>query len=381
VRLGRQRAALQAFDHVGVLQRVLRIEVMRLGTERVHARAFQLFDDQDGELPPERGRGGAVGGFEHRTGPFEAVRERKTRAVHVGARLVLVVAHFGIHQEHLLESMALPVTHHRLVVEIRHHRMVLLAVAVPDEHRQEVRDLRIGNVEMQHAVEHIGLAHAAVADRDRKQRAGMQQGAGHGEVLALSQRARGREDARDRAGQMTEQAVTLAKAFAQLGDGADAHGLERGVEKHGAVVARRVMADFGDDVGVPEHHQRAVGLGTGGKAAGMPRGLGTGNLQGQVTQRIGAEQGLVDRRRVRRVANRVFAWCNRGPAMALEIRPGLAEILDSLHEIRRSGRNRRGGMCGAGHKNLLGISLVRCSNLLLWKVTQDRMFHNIESFL
>ena len=43
--------------------------------------------------------------------------------------------------------------------------------------------------------------------------------------------------------------------------------LERTVQEHGAVEPGRMMPDLGDDVGVAEHHQRGIGIGTTGESA------------------------------------------------------------------------------------------------------------------
>jgi hypothetical protein len=103
----------------------------------------------------------------------------------------------------------------------------------------------------------------------------------------------GREQAGNGAGEVAEQAVPLAEAVAHVLNGADAHFLQGAVQEHGRVETGGVMAHLGDDVGVAQHDQGRIGLGAGSEAAGMAGGLGAADLQGQVAQGVGRQQGLV----------------------------------------------------------------------------------------
>ena len=110
-----QGAALQAVHHVAVFQCVLCIQIVRLGAERVHARALQLFNNEYREPATEGQLGGAVGGLEHRLGPGQALIECEACAVDVRSRLILIVEILGVDQDHLIETVPLPVTLHILV--------------------------------------------------------------------------------------------------------------------------------------------------------------------------------------------------------------------------------------------------------------------------
>ena len=171
--------------------------------------------------------------------------------------------------------------------------MVFLAVAVPDQHRQEVGHLRISGIEMHHRIQNVRLAHAAVADGHREQRAGMQQRAGHGEMLALAERTGGREQTGNGAGQVAKQAMLLAEALAQLINCLDPHLFQRAVEEHRGIETGCVVADLGDDIGMAQHDQRGIGLGAGGESAGVAGRLRAADLQGQIAQCVGREQRLI----------------------------------------------------------------------------------------
>ena len=160
----------------------------------------------------------------------------------------------------------------------------------------------------------------------------MEQGPGHGEVLALTQGAGGSEQAGDGAGEVAEQAVLLAEAGHHVIQGADAHLLQGGVQEHGAVETRRVVAHLGDDVGVAQHHQGGVGLGAGGEAAGVAGALGTTGLEGDVAQGIGHEQGLVGGRLVGLGDATAVGDHRRVGGVAIKIGPGFAKILHALAE-------------------------------------------------
>ena len=156
--------------------------------------------------------------------------------------------------------------------------MVLLAIAVPDQHRQEVRRLRVRGQKVHHGREGVGLAHAAVAQGHREELVRVEQGTGHGEVLPLTQGAGGGQDAGDGPGQVAEEPIALTEALAHLGHGVDAHGLKGRVQEHGAIEPGCVVAHLGDDIGVAEHDQGRMGLGAGGEAPGVARALGTADL-------------------------------------------------------------------------------------------------------
>ena len=142
-----------------------------------------------------------------------------------------------------------------VVGQQRHHGMMFLAVAVPDQRRQEIGHVGIRGIKVHHGVQHIGLAHTAVADGYREQFSRMQQRARHRKMLALAQRAGRCQQAGNRAGQVAEQAVLLAEAGHHVGHGLDAHLFQRGIEEHRAVETRRMVADLRHDIGMAQHHQ------------------------------------------------------------------------------------------------------------------------------
>jgi hypothetical protein len=330
-------AALQAFDHVLGVQRVGRIQVVRLGAQLVHAGALQLLDDEHGAGAGQGRTRCLVDAAQHRAGEGQAGGLAELAAVDVGARLVRVVEVFGVDQHHFLEAVAGPVGVHLLVRPGAAHGVVLLAVAIPDQRGQVVGDRRVGGVEVHHRIEDVRLAHAAVADGDREQRARMQQGAGHGEVLALAERTGRGQQAGDGAGQVAEQAVLLAEAGHHVADGADTHFLQRSIEEHGRVEARRVVADLGDDVGVAEHDQRRIGLGAGGEAARMAGSLAAADLQREIAQRVGHQQGLVGGRcRIIGIGDRAGALAETAGAAAcsVEAGPGVGVMLDARRRRR-----------------------------------------------
>ncbi len=75
--------------------------------------------------------------------------------------------------------------------------MMLLAVTVPDQRRQEIGHLGVCGIEMHHGIEHVRLTHPPVTDGDREQFARMQHRTRHGEVLPLSQGTCGRQQTRN----------------------------------------------------------------------------------------------------------------------------------------------------------------------------------------
>jgi hypothetical protein len=90
----------------------------------------------------------------------------------------------------------------------------------------------------------------------------------------------------------------FAETFTQLADRGNAHRFQGTVEEHIAVKAGGVVADFGDDVFVAQHHQGGDGIGDAGKSAGVPGSFAGCHLQGQIPQRIRRQQGLVNGCRV-----------------------------------------------------------------------------------
>ena len=74
--------------------------------------------------------------------------------------------------------------------------------------------------EVQERGHDVRFTQSAVTDGHGEQGSGVEQGAGHGEVLALTERTGRREQAGDGAGEMAEQTVAFAEAGAQIGHGA-----------------------------------------------------------------------------------------------------------------------------------------------------------------
>ena len=104
-----------------------------------------------------------------------------------------------------------------------------------------------------------------------------------------------------------------------------------------------MVTDLGEDIGVPKHYQRAIGLGARGKTARMARGLGTGDLQCEITQRIGAEQGLIHRRGIGGAVNGGRTWGDDRLTVALKLRTRPGEVLDAVTKRRYCGGFRGGG--------------------------------------
>ena len=314
------------------------VEVVGLGPDGMHARPLELLDNERRRRACEGRAGGLVHALQHRAGEGQATIQGEVGAVHVGPLLPGVVEGLGIHQDHLLEAVGTPVGDHALVVPGGDHGVVLLAVAVPDQHREEVGRVRKGRQEVHHGREGVGLPHAAVAHGHRKELVRVKQGTGHGEVLPLAQGAGGGEDAGNGPGQVAEQPLALAEALAHLGYRVDAHGLQGRIQEHGAVEAGGVVAHLGDDVGVAEHDQGRMGLGAGGEPARVAGPLGPAHLQGQVTQGVGTEQGLVDGGRVRAVGDGLGTLRDRGlSAQGLEVGPGGSKVVDTGTEVRGGG--------------------------------------------
>jgi hypothetical protein len=104
-----------------------------------------------------------------------------------------------------------------------------------------------------------------------------------------------------------------------------------------------VVAHLGDDVLVAQHHQGGMGLGGGGIAARMARGLAAADLQGQVAQGIGRQQGLEDGLRGGRVGEGGLALADdRAGGQLVAARPSGGEILDAVAEIG-GGQGKFGG--------------------------------------
>ena len=263
----------------------------------------------------------------------QAPLEGKARAVDKGAFLAAVVEVAGVDQDDVVETVAFPVVEHLRIAVQRHHGVVFLRIAVPDQHRQKVGDVRVGGVKVHHGIQDVGFTHAAVADGHREQLVAVQVSAGHGKVLSLAQRACGRQQAGDGAGEMAEQTVLFAKTLHHVLHTADAHFFQRRIEEHRGVETGCMVTDFGDDIGVAEHHQRRVRLGAGGETARVAGTLGGGHLQGQVAQCVGAEQRLVDSLVVATVGDGLLTGGDhRLVGVAGEFRPGFAEILDAFAE-------------------------------------------------
>ena len=325
------------------------IQIVRFGAGSVHARAFQLLDDETGAAAAQCALRGGVGRLQDGAGEGHARGEAEGRRIriHRGVGRVGVVA--GVDQVYLVEAVGAPVVGHARVVPQGHHAVVLLRIAVPHQHRQVVGDVRIRGGEVLERAHDVGLAEAAVADGDGEQLVAIQIGAGHGEMLALAQRTCGRQQARDRAREVAQEAVALAKARAHLGHGVDAHVFQRGVEEHRRIEAGRVVADLGHHVAVAQQMQRGDCVGAGGEAAGVAGGLAAGDLQRQVAQRVGGEQRLIDRGLAGGVRQRglVRPQQRRG-AQAVDFGEAVSEILDAFAK-------RREGLGGGLHLGAHGI--------------------------
>ena len=125
------------------------------------------------------------------------------------------------------------------------------------------------------------------------------------------------------------------KRVAHIGNGVDAHRFQRGIEEHRAVKTRCVVAHFGHDIGVAQHHHGSIGFRAGGEAAGVARGFGAGHLQREITQRIRDQQGLVGRLYIAGIASRrELCRTARRIAHLFEIRHRFREILNSLAKRR-----------------------------------------------
>ena len=308
------------------------IEIMRLGAGGVHARALQLLDNQRGTAAGERAFGGGSGGGEHGAGEGDTLLEVEGRAIRVDRDIgATIVAR--IDQMHRVEPMSAPVCGHLFVRPQRHHAVVLLRVAVPHQHRQVVGDVGIRGGEMLERAHDVGLAQPAVADGHREQLVAMQVSTRQREVLALAERTGGRQQAGDRTREVAEQAVALAEARAHVGDAVDAHGFQRGIEEHRRIEAGRVVADLGHHVAVAEQVQRGDGIGAGSEATGVAGGLGSGDLQREIAQRVSGEQGLVDGRVAGGVGQRGPAGSQeRRRAQTVDLGETVGEILDAFAE-------------------------------------------------
>jgi len=92
-----------------------------------------------------------------------------------------------------------------------------------------------------------------------------------------------------------------------------------------------------------------IGIGAGGKAARMAGGLGAGDLQREITQRVGGEQGLVDRGFAGRIRQRGLVRAEqRRCAEAVDVRKAVGEILDPFAE---GGNGLGGGLHHCAHGN------------------------------
>lgn len=263
----------------------------------MHASAFELLDDEHGHRAIHGRVGCRFRTFHNRTGEGSTRCIAEQSAVNIRARLPGVVEIFRVNQHNIAEVMCCPVVGHLLVIHQRHHRMVFLTETVPNQYRQEVGDIRVAGVEVLERRQDIRFAQTAITNSAREQLVTVEVSARHRKMLPLTQRTRWCEQARNRAGQMPQQTVTFTETRLQIYHGADAHVFQRAIEEHRAVEARRMMPDFRDDIGVPQHDQRRVSIGRTGETARMPGFLGSTKLQGRVTQRINdhaaLENGLV----------------------------------------------------------------------------------------
>src|SRR5450756_790224 len=147
-----QRPALQTFDHMRLVQTIGRIQVVRLGAYRMHTGALHLLDDKSGQGAPKGRFGSLVHACQHCGGKSQALLVREIGAVRIGTGLLGVIKILGVDQNYLLETVALPVSNHFRVGKARHHRVMFLAVPVPDQCRQEVGHL--GTVSYTHLRAH-----------------------------------------------------------------------------------------------------------------------------------------------------------------------------------------------------------------------------------
>ncbi len=132
-------------------------------------------------------------------GEGKALRPTKAGTINVVARLALIIKVFGINQNNLLKAMGLPVGGHGGIVLSRDHAVVLLAVAIPDQYGQDVRDLGESGAEVIEGTHDVRLTQATIANGDGEEGARVEQGRCHRKVLPLPQGASGRKNARNSA--------------------------------------------------------------------------------------------------------------------------------------------------------------------------------------
>ena len=118
---GADRTALQAGDDMLGIQRVGRIQVVRLGANLVYAGALQLLQDQHRALAAQRTLRGAIRSLQYGGGEGLAAIEGERGAVNVGADLITIIEILGIDQEHVFETVALPVGRHLGIAPGRTH--------------------------------------------------------------------------------------------------------------------------------------------------------------------------------------------------------------------------------------------------------------------
>ena len=74
--------------------------------------------------------------------------------------------------------------------------------------------------------------------------------------------------------------MAFTKARHHLVDGLYPHVFQGAIQEHGTVETRRMVAHFGDDIGMTQHHQRGIGIGTTGKATRVTGLFAATDLQG-----------------------------------------------------------------------------------------------------
>ena len=89
-----------------------------------------------------------LGGFEHGLGKRKPAREGKPRRVYIIPGLARVIEVLGVHKDHARKVMGLEIAAHAVIGKTRHHRVVLLAKAVPDERWQEIGGAGVARMEV-----------------------------------------------------------------------------------------------------------------------------------------------------------------------------------------------------------------------------------------
>lgn len=119
-----------------------------------------------------------------------------------------------------------------------------------------------------------------------------------------------------------------------------------------AVEAGSVVADFGDEVFVAEQDEGGDRFGGAGKTAGVAGFFAGGDLEGQVAEGIGGEEGLEDGGGVAGAADGGLVGADRGGlAVAGEAGQVTAEVQDAVAKGRGGGHGGylvEGGVLGRG---------------------------------